>query len=61
MAMQDMGARQAYMNYVIEAQSMGETPLPYDQWIMQQQQQQQQQAQPPVDKAMLVNMLRGGG
>lgn len=32
-AMQNIQARKAYTNYVIEAQSMGQQPIPFEQWV----------------------------
>lgn len=32
-AMQNIQARKAYTNYVIEAQSMGQPVIPFEQWV----------------------------
>jgi len=37
-AMQNMQARKAYTNYVIEAQSSGQPVIPFEQWVQQQSQ-----------------------
>lgn len=33
-ALQNMQARKEYNKYAIEAQSMGEQPLPFEEWVM---------------------------
>ena len=35
-AMQTIQARKAYTNYVIEAQSMGQPVIPFEQWVQSQ-------------------------